>query len=83
MDQKLIEKVKNYVKSIEQTEKHVKKLNKTGKIIKITFKDAPSSVNMTFNIWLEECNSVANDIVMHFCSTIKGVIIFKVKLPTE
>lgn len=83
MDQELLAKVNYFVKSIEQTEKNVKNLNKKGKVIKITFKEAPSSVNMTLRMWLEKCNSVANDIVMHFCTTVKGVIIFNVKLPTE
>lgn len=83
MDQEFLAKVNDYVKSIEQTEKYVKRFNKTGKIIKITFKQTPSSVNMTLEMWLDKCNSVANDIVMHFCTTIKGVVIFNVKLPTE
>ena len=83
MDQELLAKVNNYVKSIEQTEKYVKKIKKNGMIVKITFKEVPSSINMTLEIWLEKCNGVANEIVKYFCTTIKGVLIFNVKFPTK
>lgn len=83
MYQELSAKVNMYIKSIEQSEKYVKKLKNTGIFFKITFKEAPSSVKMTFEIWLDKCSAVADELVKYFCTTNKGVIIFNVRFPTE
>lgn len=83
MDQELLAKVNMYVKSIEQSEKYVKKIKNTGQFFKITFKEAPSSMKSTLEIWLEKCSVIADELIKYFCTTIKGVIIFNVRFPTE